>query len=70
MSNANTMAALVGVVAGAVCYLAFPAFIVANDIMVAMVIGGASGLSATGCNQIFKQLHKFMEHEVDDADKV
>jgi len=37
------------------------------------LIGGASGLSATGCNQIFKQLAKFginvkeTEVETDDT---
>ena len=25
----------------------------------AILVGGASGLSATGCNQIFKQISKF-----------
>jgi hypothetical protein len=53
------IAAAIGVIAGAVCFFAFPDIIAANDVMAAMLVGGASGLSATGCNQIFKQLHKF-----------
>lgn len=48
-----------GIVMGIVCYYAFPSIITATNILTAILIGGASGLSATGCNQIFKQLKKF-----------
>ncbi len=53
------IAAVIGVLAGIVCFYAFPSIISASDIWKAMLIGGASGLSATGCNQIFKQLRKY-----------
>ena len=50
---------VLGAVAGIVCFYAFPSIISASNIFTAILIGGASGLSATGCNQIFKQLKKF-----------
>lgn len=57
------IAAALGVVCGIVCYYAVPSIIPAPNIVVAIVIGGASGLTATGTNQIIKQLGK-----KDDAD--
>ena len=53
------IAAIIGIVSGIVCFYAFPSIISASDIFTAILIGGASGLSATGCNQIFKQLKKY-----------
>lgn len=50
---------IVGIIIGIVCFYAFPSLISANNLFTAILIGGASGLSATGCNQIFKQLLKF-----------
>ena len=57
------IAAALGVVCGLICYYAVPSIIPAPNIVVAIVIGGASGLTATGTNQIIKQLGK-----KDDAD--
>lgn len=57
------IAAALGVVCGIVCYYAVPSIIPAPNIVVAIIIGGASGLTATGTNQIIKQLGK-----KDDAD--
>ena len=57
------ISAILGVAAGIVCYYAFPQLIPAQDIFSAILIGGASGLSATGCNQIFKQLNKYGKDE-------
>lgn len=48
-----------GLVLGIVFYFAVPSIILASNVWVAMLIGFCSGLSATGCNQIFKQLKKF-----------
>ena len=48
-----------GAILGIVFYFAFPSTISASNWFIAILIGGASGLSATGCNQIFKQLKKF-----------
>ena len=53
------VSAVLGIIAGLVCYFAIPGIIAAETAMTAVTIGGASGLSATGCNQIFKQLNKF-----------
>lgn len=53
------VSAVLGIIAGIVCYFAFPSIIAATDVITAILIGGASGLSATGANQIFKQLSKF-----------
>lgn len=57
------IAAGLGIVCGIVCYYALPSIIPAPNIVVAIVIGGASGLTATGTNQLLKQLGK-----KDDAD--
>lgn len=66
------IACALGIVLGIVCFYAFPSIISASNIWTAILIGGASGLSATGCNQIFKQLRKFginvSEVEKDDTD--
>lgn len=50
------IAAALGVICGIICYYAVPSIIPAPNIVVAIVIGGASGLTATGANQIIKQL--------------
>jgi len=67
------VSAVLGVVGGIVCFFAFPAIIAATDGVTAALIGGASGLSATGCNQVFKQLHKYgiqvKEKSDDDSDQ-
>ena len=44
---------------GVVCFYAFPELIVAHNIVSAIIVGASSGLSATGCNQILKQLKNF-----------
>lgn len=50
---------VIGIIAGIICFYAFPSIISATSVWTAILIGGASGLSATGCNQIFKQMSKF-----------
>ena len=47
-----------GVICGLVCFFALPQLIPTDNVFVALIIGGASGLSATGFNQIIKQLEK------------
>lgn len=47
-----------GAIAGVICYYFIPSTIPVNDVVVAIIIGAASGLSATGANQIIKQLTK------------
>ena len=51
-------AALLGVVLGIVAFYAAPDIIPADNVLVAILIGGSSGLAATGTNQIVKQLTK------------
>ncbi len=45
-----------GAILGLFCYYIVPEIILANNVIVAIITGGASGLSATGTNQIIKQL--------------
>ena len=52
------VAAALGAVCGVICYFAIPSIVPAENLLVAIVIGGASGLTATGANQVFKQLTK------------
>ena len=52
------ISAALGAVCGVVCYFAIPSIIPAENVLVAIIIGGASGLTATGANQIIKQLGK------------
>ena len=44
------VAAVLGAVCGVVCYFAIPTIVPAENLLVAIVIGGASGLTATGAN--------------------
>jgi hypothetical protein len=54
-----------GVILGVVCYYGIPDIIAAPNVLIAIISGGASGLSATGCNQIIKQLSKEKENDGD-----
>ncbi|MCM1532848.1 MAG: phage holin family protein, partial [Ruminococcus flavefaciens] len=57
------IAAALGAVLGVIAFYALPSIIPADNVFVALLIGIASGLTATGTNQIIKQLGKG-----DDAD--
>jgi len=59
------IAAVLGVACGIICFYALPSIIPADNIVVAIVIGGASGLTATATNQIFKQLGKKSDDKSD-----
>lgn len=64
------IAAVLGVVLGIVIFYAVPSITFANNIVEAMIIGAVSGLSATGTNQIGKQLSKSKEEsEIETSDK-
>ena len=52
------ISAVLGVVCGVVCFYLIPSIISANNVIVAALIGAASGLTATGFNQIIKQAKK------------
>jgi uncharacterized membrane protein len=45
-----------GVVLGVIAFYAAPGIIPASNVFMAILIGGASGLAATGTHQIYKQL--------------
>lgn len=49
---------VLGVIFALVAYFFVPSVIPASNPLVAVVIGGASGLSATGFHQIIKQIKK------------
>jgi len=47
-----------GVISGVICYYFIPDIIAVPNVVLAIVLGGASGLAATGTNQVIKQLKK------------
>lgn len=51
-------AAILGAILGGLCFYALPSIIPTDNVLIAIVIGGASGLTATGSHQILKQLEK------------
>lgn len=51
-------AAILGAILGVIAFYAAPSIIPADNVLLAVVIGMASGLTATGVNQIWKQLVK------------
>ena len=52
------LSAALGGAIGIIAYYAIPGVVPADNVLIALIVGGASGLSATGTNQIFKQLSK------------
>ena len=52
------VAAALGAALGVVAYFAVPSIVPAENVFGAILIGIASGLTATGTNQIIKQLGK------------
>ena len=52
------VSAVLGAVIGCVAFYLAPGVVPADNVLMATIIGGASGLTATGTNQIFKQLRK------------
>ena len=51
-------AVVLGAILGISCYYLIPNIVPTDNILMALLIGSASGLSATGTNRIFKQLNK------------
>lgn len=52
------IAAVLGVVCGVIAFFAIPDIMPTDNVFVAVVLGGVSGLTATGFNQIIKQMKK------------
>ena len=59
------IAGALGVVLGVIAFYAVPDIIAAENVLTAILVGGASGLAATGTNQIWKQFTK----KTDKGDK-
>ncbi|MEG1520756.1 MAG: hypothetical protein RR458_07175 [Clostridia bacterium] len=55
-----------GIVIGVLAFFFAPTIIPADNIIVAILIGGASGLAATGTNQILKQYNKNIETKTNE----
>lgn len=53
------IATVLGGILGVVLFYIAPQIIIASNVWLALVVGLCSGLSATGTNQIFKQLEKY-----------
>ena len=47
-----------GVICGIIAFFIVPEIMPTDNVLVAAVLGGASGLTATGFNQIIKQIEK------------
>lgn len=60
------LSGFLGAALGVVCFFFLPDIIAAPNVLVAIISGAASGLTATGCNQIIKQ---FTAKEGVDAPK-
>lgn len=60
------IACVLGAVCGVVAFYFVPGTMGTENILVAIVLGAASGLSATGTNQAVKQLTKSTTKEVMD----
>lgn len=52
------LSATLGAVLGIVFYYIAPEILISPNIVVAFIVGGSSGLTATGTHQIIKQLAK------------
>lgn len=52
------IATVLGLACGLICFYLVPNILPTNNVVVAVVIGAASGLTATGFNQIIKQARK------------
>ena len=52
------LSAVLGVIFGLIAFFFIPGIMPTENVFVAIVLGGASGLTATGFNQIFKQFTK------------
>lgn len=60
------ISAALGAVIGIIAFYFVPGLIETENVLVALVIGGASGLSATGVNQAVKQLVKGVNSNDDE----
>ena len=59
------IACVLGAICGVVAFYFVPGVLDTQNLLVAIVLGAASGLSATGTNQIAKQLTKLADTKED-----
>lgn len=52
------MSAVLGVLFGLIFFFAVPQIMPTDNLVVAVLLGGSSGLTATGFNQVIKQIKK------------
>ena len=57
------IAAILGALIGLTAFYAYPNALMAENVWQAVIMGGASGLTATGANQVLKQLNKGKDYE-------
>ena len=55
--------AVVGIILGLVSFFTIPNLVPANDWLTASVIGGFSGLAATGVNQVVKKFKEMINNK-------
>ena len=60
---------ILGIILGLVSFFTIPNLIPANDWLTAIFVGGASGLAATGTNQLVKKIKAFFNTENTEAKK-
>ena len=63
------VSAVIGACLGIVAFYVVPGVVPADNMLMATVIGGASGLTATGTNQVLKQLNKGKDYEDENERK-
>ena len=60
------IACILGAVCGVVAFYCVPGVMETENLLVAIVLGAASGLSATGTNQVAKQLTKTTKEDTEN----
>lgn len=60
------IALCLGIILSVIGYVFSPEMLPADNILMAIFVGGASGLAATGTNQVFKQLKKQTNNGLDN----
>ena len=63
------LSAALGAILGIVLYYVMPRIVLAENVYEALIIGVESGLTATGTNQIFKQLNKSNDDKENNNEK-
>lgn len=62
------IAVVLGILIGIAAFYLVPDIIIADNVITAILVGGASGLAATGTHQLFKQISK-NDCETKDAEE-